>query len=129
GSHNDSLKELISDMQAGRVEMLVILGGNPAYDGHADFGLKDGLKNRNVPLRIHLGLHNDETAELCHWHLNEAHYLEAWGDTRSYDGSVTIVHPLIHHLYSGRSALEVAAFFSGQPNVTGYELVRGYWQK
>jgi len=107
----------------------LILGGNPVYDAPVDLGFADALKNTNVQLRVHLGLHNNETAELCHWHINEAHYLEAWGDTRSYDGTVTIVQPLIQPLYSGRSALEVAAFFSGQPNVTGYELVRGYWQK
>src|SRR5947209_7735825 len=31
GSHNDSLKELIGEMKAGNVEMLVILGGIPVY--------------------------------------------------------------------------------------------------
>ena len=128
GSHNDSLKELISDMQAGRVEMLVILGGNPAYDAPADFGFKDVLKNSNVPLRIHLGLHNDETAELCHWHLNEADYLEAWGDTRAYDGTVSIVQPLIAPLYNGRSAIELIAMLAGEGEPTGHELVRNYWK-
>jgi molybdopterin-containing oxidoreductase family iron-sulfur binding subunit len=125
----NSLRDLVAEMRAGKVDLLLILGGNPVYDAPVDLGFADALKNTNVPLRVHLGLHNNETAELCHWHINEAHYLEAWGDTRSYDGTVTIVQPLIQPLYSGRSALEVAAFFSGQPNVTGYELVRGYWQK
>ena len=73
GNHNDSLKELIADLKAGKVEMLVILGGNPVYDAPADFGFYDALKNSNTPLRIHVGLHNDETAELCHWHVPEAH--------------------------------------------------------
>jgi len=125
----NSLRDLVAEMRAGKVDLLLILGGNPVYDAPVDLGFADALKNTNVPLRVHLGLHNNETAELCHWHINEAHYLEAWGDTRSYDGTVTIVQPLIQPLYSGRSALEVAAFFSGQPNVTGYELVRGYWHK
>ena len=125
----NSLRDLVADMRAGKVDLLLILGGNPVYDAPVDLAFADAVKNANVPLRVHLGLHNNETAELCHWHINEAHYLEAWGDTRSYDGTVTIVQPLIQPLYSGRSALEVAAFFSGQPNVTGYELVRGYWQK
>jgi MoCo/4Fe-4S cofactor protein with predicted Tat translocation signal len=128
GSHNDSLKELISDMQAGRVEMLVILGGNPAYDAPADFGFKDALQNTNVPLRIHLGLHNDETAELCHWHLNEAHYLEAWGDTRAYDGTVSVVQPLIAPLYGGKSAIELVAYLSGAGEPTGHEIVQKYWE-
>ena len=61
-SHNDSLKDLVSDMRAGKVDMLIILGGNPVYDAPADFGFGDALKNSNIPIRVHLGLHNDETA-------------------------------------------------------------------
>jgi molybdopterin-containing oxidoreductase family iron-sulfur binding subunit len=127
-NQNDSLKELITDMRAGKVELLVIIGGNPVYDAPADFGFSDALKNSNVPLRIHLGQHNNETAELCHWHVNEAHYLEAWGDTRAYDGTVSIVQPLIAPLYGGKSALELLAPFAGQGEATGYALVQNYWK-
>jgi MoCo/4Fe-4S cofactor protein with predicted Tat translocation signal len=128
GNHSDSLKELIGDMKTGGVEMLVILGGNPVYDAPADFGFRDALKNSNTPLRIRLGLHNDETSELCHWHVDEAHYLEAWGDTRAYDGTVSIVQPLIAPLYGGKSALELVAMMSGQGEPTGHELVQSYWR-
>ena len=127
GNHNDSLKELIGDMNAGNVEMLVILGANPVYDAPADFGFKDALDSSKVPLRIHLGQHNDETAEFCHWHVNEAHYLEAWGDTRAYDGTVSIVQPLIAPLWrQERARIRGAAAGEGEP--TGHELVQNYWQ-
>ncbi|HEX6504807.1 MAG TPA: TAT-variant-translocated molybdopterin oxidoreductase [Terriglobales bacterium] len=125
----DSLRDLVSDMRAGKVDMLIILGGNPAYDAPADFGFGDALKSAKVPLRIHLGLHQNETAELCHWHVNEAHYLEAWGDTRAYDGTVSIVQPLIAPLYNGKSIYEFVALLSGQSEATGYEVVKAYWQK
>jgi Fe-S-cluster-containing dehydrogenase component len=128
GNHNDSLKELVADMRAGKVDLLVILGCNPVYDAPADFDFADALKNTNIPLRVHLGLHNDETAELCHWHVNEAHYLEAWGDTRAYDGTVSIVQPLIAPLYNGKSVLEVTAFLAGQSQANGYEVVQNYWK-
>ena len=128
GNQNNSLKELIDDMRAGKVEMLVILGGNPVYDAPSDFGFYDALKNTNIPLRIHLGLHNDETAELCHWHVDEAHYLEAWGDTRAYDGTVSIVQPLIAPLYGGKSAIELLSLFAGQGEATGYATVQNYWK-
>ena len=62
---------------AGKVDLLIILGGNPAYDAPADLGFADALKSPSIPLRVHLGLYQDETAELCQWHVNEAHYLEA----------------------------------------------------
>ena len=128
GNHNDSLKELIGDMKSGKVEMLVILGGNPVYDAPSDLAFADALKNSNTPLRIRLGLYNDETSELCHWNLNEAHYLEAWGDTRAYDGTVSIVQPLIAPLYGGKSAIEFIALLAGEGEPTGHELVQGYWK-
>jgi len=128
-NQTESLKELIADMRSGKVDMLVVMGGNPAYDAPADFGFADALKNTSIPLRVHLGLYRDETAELCHWHINEAHYLEAWGDARAYDGTVSIVQPLIAPLFNGRSAYELTAVLAGQPEAAGHEIVQGYWKK
>jgi MoCo/4Fe-4S cofactor protein with predicted Tat translocation signal len=125
----ESIKELASDIHAGKVDLLVILGGNPAYDAPADLEFTSVLKNGNIPLRVHLGLYQNETAELCQWHINEAHELETWGDARAYDGTVSIIQPLIAPLYQGKSALEFVALLSGQSDVTGYDLVRAYWQK
>ena len=125
---NQSLRELIDDMQASKLDLLVILGGNPVYNTPADLNFAEVMKTR-VPLRVHLGLYQDETAELCQWHINEAHYLEAWSDTRAYDGTVSIVQPLIAPLYGGKSAHEVLAVFTGASEIAGYDLVRAYWQK
>ena len=80
-------------------------------------------------MRVHLGLYQDETAELCQWHVNEAHYLEAWGDARAYDGTVSIVQPLIAPLYNGKSAYELVAMLSGQSDTSGHEIVQAYWKK
>jgi MoCo/4Fe-4S cofactor protein with predicted Tat translocation signal len=125
----DSIKDLVADMRTGKVDMLFILGGNPAYDAPADLNFADALKNTNIPMRVHLGLYQDETAELCQWHVNEAHYLESWGDARSYDGTVSIVQPLIAPLYGGRSVYELTALLAGQAEATGHEVVQSYWKK
>ena len=113
-NQTESIKDLVSDIHAGKVDLLVILGGNPAYDAPADLDFANVLKNGKIPLRVHLGLYQNETAELCHWHINQAHELEAWGDARAYDGTVSIIQPLIAPLYSGKSALEFVALLSGQ---------------
>ncbi len=126
--HNGSLKTLVDDTRAGKVDLLIILGGNPVYDAPADFGFADALKNTNIPIRVHLGLHQNETAELCQWHVNEAHYLEAWGDTRTYDGTVSIVQPLIAPLYGGKSAHEMISLLAGQPSTAGHDIVQNYWK-
>ncbi len=128
-NQTESLRELVADMQAGKVDLLIILGGNPAYDAPADLNFADALKNNKVPLRVHHGLYQDETAELCQWHVPATHELESWGDARAYDGTASIIQPLIAPLYNGRSALEFVALLSGQAEATGYELVRAYWAK
>jgi molybdopterin-containing oxidoreductase family iron-sulfur binding subunit len=125
----ESIKELVAGIGGGKVDLLVILGGNPAYDAPADLDFANILKNGKIPLRVHLGLYQNETAELCQWHINQAHELEAWGDARAYDGTVSIIQPLIAPLYNGKSALEFVALLSGQADSTGYDLTRAYWQK
>jgi MoCo/4Fe-4S cofactor protein with predicted Tat translocation signal len=126
---NQSIETLVDDMRGGFVDLLVIIGGNPAYDAPANLNFADALKNGRTQLRVHLGLYQNETAELCQWHINQAHELEAWGDARTYDGTVSIVQPLIAPLYNGKSALEFVALLSTQADASGYDLVRAYWQK
>jgi MoCo/4Fe-4S cofactor protein with predicted Tat translocation signal len=128
-NQTESLRELVADMRAGKVDLLVIMGGNPVYDAPADLGFADALKNSNISLRVHHGLYQNETSEFCHWHVNEAHSLEAWGDTRAYDGSVSIIQPLMAPLYAGKSAHELVSALSGVSDATSYDLVRAYWQK
>ncbi len=128
-NQTESIKELTADINSGKVDLLIILGGNPAYDAPADLDFANVLKSDKVPLRVHLGLYDNETAELCHWHVNQSHELETWGDARAYDGTVSIIQPLIAPLYNGKSALEFVAFLNGQDDPSGHDLVRAYWQK
>ncbi len=90
---------------------------------------RDCLKNSKVALRIYHGLYQNETAELCHWTVNEAHYLEAWSDGRAYDGTLSLIQPLIAPLYAGKSAHEMLSALAGVPDASGYDIVRAYWQK
>ncbi len=122
-----SLRELIADIDNGLVELLVIVEGNPVYNTPADLKL-DKARLDKVPLRVHLGLYQDETADLCQWHINEAHYLEAWSDTRAFDGTATIIQPLIAPLYDGKSIHELLAAFTNTPERSGYSAVREFWQ-
>ena len=121
-----SLRELVADMDAGTVEMLFILGGNPVYTAPADLHFADSLQK--VGLRVHLSLYDDETSVLCHWHVPESHYLESWSDTRAYDGTVSIVQPLIAPLYSSKTVHELLAAFSDRPDRSSHDIVHDYWK-
>jgi MoCo/4Fe-4S cofactor protein with predicted Tat translocation signal len=122
----ESLRDLVNDLNAGKVDFLVILGGNPVYDAPVDFDFATALQRAKT--RVHSGLCQDETAELCHWHAPAAHSLESWSDGRAFDGTVGIVQPLIAPLYDGHSAHEVIALFTGDAGKSDHELVRNYWQ-
>ena len=125
-SPSGSLRELADDMQAGLVDVLIILGGNPVYTAPVDLRLAECMGR--VPFRVHLGLYEDETAEVCHWHISEAHPLESWGDLRGADGTVSIVQPLIAPLHGGKTASELLAVLAEQPERTSYEIVRSHWR-
>jgi MoCo/4Fe-4S cofactor protein with predicted Tat translocation signal len=128
-NQTESIKELVSDMTAGKVDLLVILGGNPVYDAPADLKFADAMKSSRVAMRVYLGLYENETAQLCHWSVGEAHYLESWSDSRAYDGTVSIVQPLISPLYGGKNAHEMLAALMGTFDANGYDIVRDYWLK
>jgi MoCo/4Fe-4S cofactor protein with predicted Tat translocation signal len=123
-----SLQELITDLDAGRVELLVIIGGNPVYTTPVDLKL-DFERLKKAKLRVHLSEYKDETSELCHWHVPAAHYLESWGDARAYDGTVTIIQPLIEPLYEGKTPHELLAVFSDQYDRKPYDIVKAFWQQ
>jgi len=126
---DESLHSLTEDIRAGKVDLLLILGGNPAYDAPAELEFASALKSNAVNLKVYLGSHRNETAELCQWHVPEAHYLESWSDARAYDGTVSIIQPLIEPLYNGKSAHEIITILAGQPGLTGHDLVQQNWQK
>lgn len=121
-----SLKSLVHDIDTKQVDLLMILGGNPVFTSPVDINFKDSLNK--VAMSVHLASHYDETSAYCRWHVPESHYLEAWGDTRVYDGTVSIVQPLIAPLYNSRSAYELLALFAEQFNASGYDIIRNYWR-
>lgn len=124
----EQLRELITAIDGGGVKALVILGGNPVYNTPADLKLNVERMNK-IPLRIHLGQHVDETAEHCHWHVSEKHFLESWSDSRAYDGTASIVQPLIEPLYDSKNAHEVVQlFFKENYEKKDRDIVREYWQ-
>ena len=83
-----SLQDLVKDLDAGAVELLLVLGGNPVFNAPVEMGMRDRI--RKVRVRAHLSMHPDETSEMCQWQLPEAHFLETWGDARAFDGTVSI---------------------------------------
>jgi molybdopterin-containing oxidoreductase family iron-sulfur binding subunit len=126
--HLASLRELVADLRAGAVDVLLVAAQNPVFTAPPDLELGPALLL--APFSAYLTAETDETAEHCRWLLPQAHYLEAWSDARAFDGTASLVQPLIQPLYPGaRSLHEVLAAFAGRTDASGYELVRQHWQR
>ncbi len=128
-SQVEQLRELIGDIDGGKVKLLVILGGNPVYNTPSDLKL-NAERMKKAGLCVHLGQHFDETAELCQWHVAGKHYLESWSDARAYDGTASIIQPLIAPLYDGKGVHEVVQlFFKENFDKKDHDIVKEYWQR
>ena len=117
-----SLTELVKALNAGSVDTLLILGGNPAFNAPADLKFAEAARKAKTVIR--LGYYEDETFAISNWHLAAAHFLESWGDSRTVDGTVLPVQPLLQPLFGGLTDLEVLARLAGLEQVSPYELVR-----
>jgi MoCo/4Fe-4S cofactor protein with predicted Tat translocation signal len=122
----DDLKSLVADMNAGKVQWLLILDANPVYSSPVDLKFAEALGK--VPKSAHLGSHVDETAQIATWHINSAHYLETWSDARAYDGTLSVIQPMIDPLYGGKSAHDVMQTLLDDPARSTYATVQANWQ-
>ncbi len=128
-SQKEQLAELTQNIDAGSVQMLVILDGNPVYNTPSDLKLSKERMDK-IPLRVHLSEYQNETGILCHWHVPQTHYLESWSDSRAYDGTVSVSQPLIKPLYDGKSIYEVVQlFFKEAYEKKDLAVVQEFWQK
>lgn len=121
-----ALQQLVQEMNGGQVQALVILGGNPAFTAPADLKFAEALGK--VPLSVHLSAMLDETSQAATWHVPAKHYLECWGDALAFDGTPSVIQPLVAPLYPDtRSAYELVAALQGQ-QATDEQIVTTFWQ-
>ena len=122
----EPLHALVEAMQRDEVATLVMLDTNPVYTAPVDANFAALLPK--VPLKLHAGLHVDETAILADWHLPLSHLLESWGDARSLDGTATLIQPTIEPLYDSRSVIEILSLLLDPEPRAGYDLLREFWR-
>jgi len=112
----------LKNLDSSATDTLVILGGNPVYNGPADFNW--GTIQHKVTTLVRLGYYEDETFELSNWHFPAAHYLESWGDVTTSDGTLVPVQPLIQPLFGGLTEFEFLARIAGESQTNPHDIVR-----
>ncbi len=116
-----SITSLAADIDAGAINTLIILGCNPVYDAPADLDFP--ARYAKVQHRIHLG-QADETALASSMHLARCHYLESWSDVESWDGTYSVVQPMIQPLFPSTGELQFLATIAGETDTDPYTIVR-----
>jgi Fe-S-cluster-containing dehydrogenase component/anaerobic selenocysteine-containing dehydrogenase len=127
------LAELLEQLKAGQVGVLVIAGVNPVYDLPGGQQLGERLRGDQAPLVVRLGQHLDETAAVAACVCPESHWLESWGDAEPVAGVLSLCQPTITSLGSTRSLLECLLAWTqsetAPPSATAaYDAVRSHWQ-
>jgi molybdopterin-containing oxidoreductase family iron-sulfur binding subunit len=126
GEPSHDLGQLTGALDAGEVDTLLVLADDPVFTAPADVPLATLF--RRARLSAYLARYDDETAQACEWTVPAAHELEAWGDARAFEGTATIVQPLIEPLFGGRSAAEVIAALLAEVDRDALALVRDRWR-
>jgi MoCo/4Fe-4S cofactor protein with predicted Tat translocation signal len=137
-SDTTALAGLVGNMKSGAIQTIIIIGGDPAYNAPGDLDFGGALAK--VGTRVYLAdrtptepkdddKHTCRTAAASTLVLQRSHYLEGWGDARSYDGTASVIQPLIEPLYKTRTTAEFINLLTGNDDVNAYELVRKTWDK
>ncbi|HEY3664355.1 MAG TPA: 4Fe-4S dicluster domain-containing protein, partial [Polyangiaceae bacterium] len=122
-----SLNELSDALKSNAVESLIVFDTDIVYASPADLELENLLGRAKES--IYFGLFSNQTSDACHLRAPAAHVLESWLDTRSLDGTTSIVQPLIAPLYGGRTSSEVLAAMLGADQASAHDLLRSFWRE
>ncbi|MBV9757785.1 MAG: 4Fe-4S dicluster domain-containing protein, partial [Alphaproteobacteria bacterium] len=122
-----SLRALANDMQAGRVDTLLILGANPVFAAPPAIGFREALAR--VRFSLAAAPAPDETAAAVTWFVPETHAFETWSDARAFDGTATILQPQALPLWDAVSVHELLDLFAGPFPRAPLAIVRQTWRQ
>ncbi|MDR3673130.1 MAG: Fe-S-cluster-containing hydrogenase [Holophaga sp.] len=130
-ANSRDLDQAVQAMGSGKCAAVLLWGVNPAY-AYPDARAWAAAVAK-VPLRVWIGLQEDETAAQCQVLLPEHHWLEAWGDHDGGDGLLTLQQPAVGALYDTRQGEEVLLALLnglGRPVPADYHgYLKARWQK
>lgn len=122
GPQSLDMAALAEAIRADTLDTLFLLDTNPLYTAPELMPLL-----ARVPMRIHAGLHADESAGVANWHLSMPHLLESWSDGRAPDGSAVLVQPLVRPWLDVRSRHALLEGLMGGSR-SDREIVRESWR-
>src|SRR5690606_15270418 len=92
-------KNLVADINAGLITVVVVSGVNPVYVAPPSLQVKEAFKKVKL---IYSTQYMDETAKVADYVLAECHQLEMWNDYEFQDGLYAIQQPTIRPIHATR---------------------------
>jgi molybdopterin-containing oxidoreductase family iron-sulfur binding subunit len=97
--------QLVEQMRAGQVQVLLVDGPDPAYTLPGGLKFADALKR--VPFKVSFSSFPDDTSKLADLVLPGHHFLEAWDDYTPRPGVYEIVQPAMRPVFNTKQAGDV----------------------
>ncbi len=95
------VEKLIKELEAGKIDTLIIHKTNPLYSYPDKERLAAAVKK--AKLVVYTGDREDETGKLAHYILPDHHDLEKWSDWEFQKGVLSVQQPTIRPLYRTRA--------------------------
>ncbi len=97
-SNDAEFAELVNDMAAGKVNVLMTYNCNPVYTAPASLKFADAYKK--VATKVSFSQVLDETSLMADVVCPDHHYLESWGDANPKRGMFTLQQPTINPIFA-----------------------------
>jgi len=123
----EDIAELAYAINGNAVRTLVIVETNPVYTAPAELGFANLLAR--VPETICVSLTSHETARHCKLFIPLSHYMETWGDARAYDGTVSVIQPVIRPMHQSIGLPELLAAFAGDAFPSAHRMLQERYAK
>ena len=119
-----ALAQLISDMNSGKVGVLLMSGVNPLYTLANSSEFESGLGK--VSMSVSFSMKEDETSSLTTFVAAAPHYLESWGDVEMKKGHFALIQPTIRPLFDTRQFQDALLKWSGS-EVNYHDYIKSTW--
>ena len=121
-----ALKQLLIDMNVGKVGVLITANVNPLYTLYPldAMAFETGLSKVTS---VAFSLRADETALKTTYLAAAPHYLESWGDVQMREDYYALMQPTIRPLFDTRQFQEALLKWSGK-EANYYEYIKNFWK-
>jgi len=112
-----ALATLIADLEAGKVDTLLVAGANPVYDAPPGLGVEAALEQAGTIVSLNDRV--DETSSRADYLAPTSHALECWSDAALPGDVYAVQQPAIQPLYDTHGLLDVLVAWGAAAGVGG----------